>query len=91
MASDNPKMREHPNDPLHGITLKTMLEELVDEYGWNELARRIHINCFSNNPNLKSSLNFLRKTPWARNKVEELYKESGLWRKEQDESPTPYR
>ena len=64
MASDNPKMREHPNDPLHGITLETMLKQLVNKYGWDGLAKRIRINCFKKNPNFKSSLTFLRKTPW---------------------------
>lgn len=62
------------NDPLHGITLERMLTELVDEYGWDDLAFRIRINCFSNEPSIKSSLKFLRKTNWARNKVEILYK-----------------
>ena len=81
MPADNPEERQHPNDPLHGIKLQTMLEQLVDEYGWDGLASRIRINCFSNDPNFKSSLNFLRKTPWARNKVETLYKDSGLWMK----------
>ena len=70
-----PEKREHPNDPLHGVKLETMLTELVEEYGWDDLAFRIRINCFSNNPNLKSSLKFLRKTGWARNKVEILYKD----------------
>ncbi len=63
------------NDPLHGITLEKMLTDLVEEYGWEEMAKRIRINCFSSNPNLKSSLKFLRRTMWARNKVEILYKE----------------
>lgn len=63
------------NDPLHGITLERMLTELVDNYGWDDLAFRIKINCFSSNPSIKSSLKFLRKTPWARNKVEILYKQ----------------
>lgn len=61
------------NDPLHGITLKAILEQLVDFYGWKELDTRIRINCFNNNPSINSSLKFLRKTPWARTKVEELY------------------
>lgn len=60
-------------DPLHGITLKMMLTELVEIHGWDELARRIRINCFADNPSINSSLKFLRKTPWARNKVETLY------------------
>ncbi len=60
-------------DPLHGVTLEKLLTELVTHYGWEELARRITINCFSNNPSIKSSLTFLRRTPWARAKVEDLY------------------
>ena len=60
-------------DPLHGITLKALLTELVEIYGWEELARRIRIKCFAKDPSIKSSLKFLRKTPWARNKVEMLY------------------
>ena len=67
---------EQPNNPLHGITLEMMLVHLVDRYGWNELADRIPVNCFMNNPSIKSSLNFFRKTPWARKKVEDLYLES---------------
>ena len=76
---DNPADRQHPNDPLHGITLETMLKQLVNKYGWDGLAKRIRINCFKKNPNFKSSLTFLRKTPWARSKVEELYKNSRFW------------
>lgn len=60
-------------DPMHGKTLKAMLEELVERYGWDELASKISINCFASNPSLDSSLKFLRKTFWARNKVEDLY------------------
>ena len=63
------------NDPLHGVTLKALLEQLVAYYGWEELDKRIRINCFSVNPSINSSLKFLRKTPWARAKVEELYLE----------------
>lgn len=62
-----------PNNPLHGITLKTVVEQLVECYGWEQLATRIRINCFYENPSINSSLKFLRKTPWARTKVEELY------------------
>ena len=62
-----------PNNPLHGITLKMMLENLVEQYGWDELGKRIPIQCFRNNPSIKSSLKFLRRTPWARQKVEDLY------------------
>ena len=64
------------NDPLHGITLETIVKTLVEQYGWVELGDRIPIKCFTNNPSLKSSLTFLRKTPWARKKVEELYLQS---------------
>ncbi len=60
-------------DPLHGITLKDLLSELVEHYGWTTLGQKIHINCFSKDPSLNSSLKFLRKTAWARNKVEQLY------------------
>ncbi|MFH1633363.1 MAG: VF530 family protein [Chloroflexota bacterium] len=62
-----------PNNPLHGITLKMMLDDLVEQYVWDELGRRIPIQCFRNNPSIKSSLKFLRRTPWARKKVEDLY------------------
>ena len=61
------------NDPLHGLTLEAILTKLVDEYGWPELGFRIRINCFLADPSIKSSLKFLRKTPWARKKVEDLY------------------
>lgn len=66
-------MQEQPNNPLHGIRLDTMVEFLVDHYGWDELGDRIRINSFNSNPTIKSSLKFLRKTPWAREKVEQLY------------------
>ncbi len=64
---------DQPNNPLHGKKLADILEQLVDHYGWEELAKRININCFKNNPSIKSSLKFLRKTQWARDKVEKLY------------------
>ena len=67
--------QEQPNNPLHGITLKALLEDLVARHGWDGLARRIRINCFANEPSIKSSLKFLRRTPWAREKVEQLYLE----------------
>jgi uncharacterized protein (DUF2132 family) len=60
-------------DPLHGITLEMMLTQLVERLGWPELAKRIPIRCFFNEPSIKSSLKFLRRTPWARKSVEELY------------------
>ena len=61
---------------LHGITLESLLNQLVEHYGWEGLAKRIDINCFMSDPSVKSSLKFLRKTPWARKKVEELYLET---------------
>ena len=64
---------EQPYNPLHGVTLVTILDYLVDCYGWEELGRRIDIRCFKNDPSVKSCLKFLRRTPWARDKVESLY------------------
>lgn len=61
-------------DPLHGKTLQTILEELVDYYGWEYLSEEVRINCFTNDPSISSSLKFLRRTPWARTKVEEVYR-----------------
>lgn len=63
----------HSNNPLHGITLQKMLEQLVDFYGFDTLGELIKIKCFNDNPSIKSSLTFLRKTDWARKKVEQLY------------------
>jgi uncharacterized protein (DUF2132 family) len=60
-------------DPLHGVTLEMILNRLVDQVGWDEMGRRIKIRCFTDNPSISSSLKFLRKTPWAREKVERLY------------------
>ena len=65
-----------PNNPLHGITLEMILTHLVHRYGWAELGTRIPIKCFTDNPSVKSSLTFLRHTPWARKKVEDLYLKS---------------
>lgn len=62
-----------PKDPLHGKTLQAILEFLVRHYGWETLGKRIKIGCFKNDPSISSSLTFLRKTPWAREKVESLY------------------
>jgi uncharacterized protein (DUF2132 family) len=62
-----------PNNPLHGITLEQVVSHLVEHYGWIELGRQINIRCFTHDPSLKSSLTFLRRTPWAREKVETLY------------------
>ncbi len=66
----------HANDPLHGVTLEMMINALVTHYGWAEMARRVNINCFKSDPSVKSSLKFLRRTPWARTEVEALYLES---------------
>ncbi len=70
-----PSPSAHPRDPLHGITLENILNQLVARHGWAEMGRRIPIRCFQNNPSVKSSLTFLRKTPWARQKVEAWFKE----------------
>ncbi|MCM2330258.1 Uncharacterized conserved protein [Geopseudomonas sagittaria] len=66
-------MTDTPKNPLHGVTLEALLTELVAHYGWDGLAQRIDIRCFKSDPSIKSSLTFLRKTPWAREKVEALY------------------
>ncbi len=66
-------METQPNNPLHGITLKTILEYLIEHEGWDNMAENVSINCFKSNQTMKSSLNFLRKTPWAREKVERYY------------------
>jgi uncharacterized protein (DUF2132 family) len=66
---------EQPKNPLHGITLERLLTELVEAYGFEKLATMVRVNCFTNDPSVASSLKFLRKTPWAREKVESLY----LW------------
>lgn len=65
--------KEQSKDPLHGVTLATIVAQLVDHYGWDGLAERININCFKSEPSVKSSLKYLRKTQWARDKVEALY------------------
>jgi uncharacterized protein (DUF2132 family) len=62
-----------PNNPLHGVTLEMIITQLVEQYGWAELGKRIPIKCFTDEPSVKSSLKFLRRTPWARKKVEDLY------------------
>ena len=67
--------QEQPNNPLHGITLKAIVTELVEAYGFEELSHKVSIRCFTHDPSIRSSLKFLRKTPWARTKVESLY----LW------------
>lgn len=81
MTEHNPtEPRPQPNNPLHGITLKAIVTELHAHYGWEGLAEKIPVRCFQNNPSIKSALTFLRKTPWAREKVEQLYlKASPNW------------
>lgn len=73
-------MTEHPantnSDPMHGVTLEMIVTQLEERYGWQELGQRIKINCFTKDPSIKSSLKFLRRTPWAREKVETLYLET---------------
>ncbi|WP_409526131.1 VF530 family DNA-binding protein [Nitrincola sp. MINF-07-Sa-05] len=64
---------EQPDNPLHGVTLEAVVVKLVDYYGWSKLADQININCFKSDPSVKSSLKFLRRTPWARTQVENLY------------------
>jgi uncharacterized protein (DUF2132 family) len=78
-------------DPLHGVTLEKLLTDLVEYYGWPELGRRIDIRCFNFDPSIKSSLQFLRKTPWARTKVEELYIRSKDRLKPRRDSPAAGR
>ena len=70
----DPVTHQHPKDPLHGITLEMILNRLVDRYGWDKMGSLIDIRCFNYDPSIKSSLHFLRRTPWARKKVEDLYK-----------------
>ena len=70
---DKEKIQSQPNNPLHGVKLKDILEELVDAYGWDKLGQTVRIRCFNYDPSINSSLKFLRRTPWAREKVEELY------------------
>lgn len=73
MSKRNNTPEEQPNNPLHGMKLANILELLVEHYSWEGLAERININCFKNDPSIKSSLKFLRRTPWAREKVERLF------------------
>jgi len=71
--SDVPKDRSHPRDPLHGVTLQHIVETLVSTHGWETMGSKIPVRCFLFNPSVKSSLTFLRKTPWAREKIEAWY------------------
>ncbi len=73
MADLDPTPKPVSNDPLHGVTLEMMLSQLVEKFGWEALAQKIKVKCFSHDPSIRSSLNFLRRTPWARTKVERLY------------------
>ncbi len=73
MENENIQPEKQLNNPLHGVKLATILEVLVEEYGWERLSMKININCFKDNPSINSSLKFLRKTQWARDKVEQLY------------------
>lgn len=73
MDQENSEQNAHVNNPLHGVKLVEILEFLIMHYGWESLSQKININCFKSNPSVKSSLTFLRKTPWARDKVERLY------------------
>jgi len=74
--STPPSQPQPSRDPLHGLTLERIVTHLYESYGWEELAQHIRIKCFSTNPSVQSSLKFLRKTPWARTKVEDFYKYS---------------
>ena len=81
---------QNPKDPLHGITLQNILERLVKRHGWEEMARRVPLRCFQFEPSIKSSLTFLRKTPWARQKVEAWFiRELMTYRPEKPEAPKP--
>ncbi len=73
MTTSDQKNKPRVQDPLHDITLKMVVTQLVETYGWEDLGQQINIKCFTNDPSINSSLKFLRKTPWARKKVEELY------------------
>lgn len=84
--------RSGARDPLHGVTLQVMLSRLVEHYGWDGLSRQIRIKCFANDPSITSSLKFLRKTPWARQKVEALYLHTrwpvrDIWRTPRGDTP----
>jgi len=84
-------MNEQPNNPLHGMTLEMILNELVEHYGWGELGIYVKIKCFNKDPSIKSSLTFLRRNPWARNKVENLYLDMLHEQQRNKNSPWPGR
>ncbi len=73
MTTPNPSVPQQPRNPLHGITLEAIVLALSDHYGWQGLGQRVPVRCFESDPSVASSLKFLRKTPWARQKVESLY------------------
>ncbi len=79
--AEQDKQKKQANNPLHGISLKMIVERLVEHYDWPQLGQRIPLKCFTNNPSVKSSLKFLRRTPWARKKVETLYLRTWFSRK----------
>lgn len=79
MTDSSPSPQQ--NNPLHGLTLETIVKSLVEHYGWEGLGSRIDIRCFKNDPSVKSSLKFLRKTPWARTKVENLFIQTDIDKK----------
>ena len=84
-SPSKPTQGKQSSDPLHGLTLAVLLERLVALYGWEELARFVNIRCFTHDPSIKSSLTFLRRTPWARQQVEDLYVKYGhaAWQQSQ--------
>ncbi|MDG1332675.1 MAG: VF530 family protein [Crocinitomicaceae bacterium] len=73
MSDSEKEIENQPNNPLHGVKLKDILIVLEEVYGWDEMGRRVNIRCFTHDPSMGSSLKFLRRTPWARNKVEKMY------------------
>lgn len=87
MAGGMPSPENHPRDPLHGVTLEMILTQLHAQYGWEEMGRRVAIRCFLHEPSIKSSLKFLRKTPWAREKVETWYLKDYWNRKPLEKTP----
>ena len=82
-----PSPSSHPRDPLHGITLETIVTELVTKHGWDEMSYRIPVRCFQYDPSIKSSLTFLRKTPWARQRIEAWWIEEEIERRPADNPP----
>ncbi len=84
MSTDADPSENHDTNPLHGITLERMLNELVEHIGWERMARRVKIACFTTDPSVSSSLKFLRRTPWARAKVEAMYLEAKARKRQHD-------